>query len=217
MTRISPQHPLIYGYGEDSLTLWAFKEKLPDIARALDDNPRASGWEVLYRPGFGRKGGSGSAEFGEFDFIAMSPTRLYLGESKWNRSTEVKKGGLFLESKQRIRHALFRKYVVDWFNVCASANHKSVVTWSEFVKSVPPSYKLWGTEKRVAPPGSQTSESLQFALGRIWRHFEGELPGIMNVILYFYDPTVHVLPRNKTGFRFVSIRYDESKAGYVKL
>lgn len=217
MRKGSPTRPLIIGYGEDSLTLWAFKRKLSHIACALDDNPHASGWEVIYRPGFGRKGGSGSAEFGEFDFIAMSPTVLYLGESKWNRSSEIRKGQLFLEPRQRIRHALFRKYLVDWFRVCGSASCKSAVTWGEFVKSAPPNYKMWGTIKRVAPLGSQTGESLQFVLGRIWRHYEGRLPKIMNAVLFFYDPARHVLPKNRTRFRFVPIPYSESRGGYVEL
>ena len=104
--------------------------------------------------------------------------------------------------------------MADWFRVF---NPESIVTWSEFVDSVPPTYKVWGTMKKVAPLGSQTSESLQFVLERIWHHFRGRIPKIMNVVLYFYDPTKHTLPKNRTRFRFVPMPYDSAECGYVVL
>ena len=65
------------GYGEDSLTLWALKNRLADI---LDDDDDTSLEEckIFYRPSFGRRNG-----IGEFDFIIVSNIKIYLGESKW--------------------------------------------------------------------------------------------------------------------------------------
>lgn len=55
------------GYGEDALTLWALEKHRSEILNKLDDQTTTSDCLVFFRPSFGRSGGKGSAEFGEFD------------------------------------------------------------------------------------------------------------------------------------------------------
>ena len=68
---MSPTVQLI-GYGEDSLTLWATKEKLRDLLMQLSDPSDPESCKAFFRPSFGRGGGSKSPEFGEFDFILLT-------------------------------------------------------------------------------------------------------------------------------------------------
>ena len=207
----------VTGYGEDSLTLWALRGRLLQILEPLKDASSVADCEVFYRPGFGRKGGDNSAEFGEFDFLIMSATRLYLGESKWNRSGESRRGVLSLRKEQEIRHALMRRYVSDWFVFRSRTETQETSSWSQFVDWAPPNYTVLGITKTVAPRRSQTGRSLFAVLDRAWNHYGGRCPEIIDLITYFYDPRVHSLPDNRTGFAFVPIPYDETQGGYVEL
>ena len=87
----------IIGYGEDALTLWAMKKRLDFILDKLNDPTDPDNCKVFFRPSFGRRGGPKSSEFGEFDFILLSIKRVYLGESKWERSSELRRGELVPE------------------------------------------------------------------------------------------------------------------------
>ena len=105
----------ILGCGEDALTLWAIKNKLDVILEAVEDSSDPSMCQVFFRPSFGRKGGDSSPQFGEFDFIILSKDRLYLGESKWIRSSEKLQGGVLeLREEQKRRHEVFQFYVKQW-------------------------------------------------------------------------------------------------------
>jgi hypothetical protein len=105
----------IIAYGEDALTLWALKEKLSEILRALNDPSAPSSCQVFYRPSFGR----GSSGFGEFDFIILADQVIYLGESKWSKSSEHNKNGtLLLRDEQIRRHSLFIFYLKKWAFGC---------------------------------------------------------------------------------------------------
>ncbi len=57
----------ILGYGEDALTLWALQNKLMEILKFLDDSSDQPECKIFFRPSFGRRGGAGSSQFGEFD------------------------------------------------------------------------------------------------------------------------------------------------------
>lgn len=83
----------LIAYGEDALTLWAINRRLPEILRKLNDRADPKDCQVIFRPSFGRRGGTQSAQFGEFDFILLSANSIYLGESKWDRSPEGEQGG----------------------------------------------------------------------------------------------------------------------------
>src|SRR5512143_1712426 len=88
----------IFGYGEDALTYWAVTSRLGEMLQALGDKSLPADATVIYRPSFGRRGSIGptatneqySAEFGEFDAILGTRQAVYLVESKWDSSSEIR-------------------------------------------------------------------------------------------------------------------------------
>jgi hypothetical protein len=48
----------IAGYGEDFLTLWALTRKTKEVLTQLEDNNPPEQCKLIYRPSFGRAGGS---------------------------------------------------------------------------------------------------------------------------------------------------------------
>ena len=77
----------LIGYGEDFLTLWALTKETDKILSKLDDDTPSESCTVIYRPSFGRAGGSMEnqrAEFGEFDAILITNHTAFLIESKWD-------------------------------------------------------------------------------------------------------------------------------------
>jgi hypothetical protein len=105
----------ILAYGEDALTLWALKNKLEYILQELGDSPNSSKRLAFFRPSFGRRGGKNSSQFGEFDFILLTANYIYLGESKWDNSSEkIIDGKLELRDEQLLRHKLFKFYIDEW-------------------------------------------------------------------------------------------------------
>jgi len=92
----------------------------------LDDHSDISKCRAYFRPSFGRSDGKKSSQFGEFDFIILASQYLYLGESKWGRSSEkTNKGLMDLRPEQLLRHKLFKFYVDEW----AFGNYTG---WGEF-------------------------------------------------------------------------------------
>ena len=124
----------ILAYGEDALTLWAITHKLSAILQMLNDPSAQAKCQALFRPSFGRSGGESSSQFGEFDFILLAEQRLYLVESKWQRSSEkIHDGVLALRNEQLLRHILFKVYVEEWaFGQYAN--------WREFKRAFSPNY-----------------------------------------------------------------------------
>lgn len=100
----------ILGYGEDALTLWALKNKMPDILACVRDTSSAEECLVLFRPSFGRSGGPTSSQFGEFDFILATPRGVHLGETKWQNSPEVKEPIIELK-KEQIERTYYRTWI----------------------------------------------------------------------------------------------------------
>lgn len=192
----------ILGYGEDALTLWAIKNKLDVILETVNDSSDPSMCQVFFRPSFGRKGGDSSPQFGEFDFIILSKDRLYLGESKWIRSSEKLKGGVLeLRDEQRRRHEVFQFYVEQW----AFGSYSS---WREFTDKA----RLEsGAAKPLAPENSLLATNLQTVLGVIKEHYTST-PDIRNMLLYLHDgATVEQLPQ-KASEEFDLVCIDYSKA-----
>jgi hypothetical protein len=216
MTTADDSSPRIVGYGEDSLTLWALRHDLSHILGAVGDKSIPGECELFYRPGFGRKGGVDSAEFGEFDFLILSPARFYLGESKWDRSGEVGTGELIIDHIQEVRHSVLRSYIEMWIEF-QSQTPGTLQPWERFVEWAPPSIDALGVKKRIAPPGSLTAGSLAFVLDRIWERYEGRLPEVVDLVLYFHDLKNQKPPKNTTPFSLVPIGYDGSRTGYVDL
>jgi len=192
------------GYGEDALTLWALKNRLDVILQAVDDSSAPSTCQVFFRPSFGRSGGEHSPQFGEFDFIILSKIHMYLGESKWVRSSEkFQDGVLELRDEQKLRHKLFEFYVKEW----AFGRYSS---WREFTDKATAKLRLSGIAKTVAPEGSLLASNLQTVLRIIKEHY-GSLPDVRNVLLYLFDgATVEVLPQKASeGFELVLIDYSK--------
>jgi len=203
----------ILGYGEDALTLWALQNKLETILQAIGDASSTESCKVFLRPSFGRSGSSKSSQFGEFDFIILADTRLYLGESKWTRSSEkLSQGILELRPEQLLRHRLFKFYVEHW----AFGNY---ATWDEFRNKARTELQNLGIEKPLAPTNSLLAENLQTVLGMIQKCYSS-LPKMQNVLLYLHNgATDEPLPQGAgEDFVVVTIDYSEAAvANFVKL
>jgi len=202
----------ILGYGEDSLTLWAITRGLRQLLQALGDNSRPDDCQALYRPSFGRGGGPSRSEFGEFDFMLLTQQRLYLGESKWEHSSEtVAEGRIQLRDAQLLRHSLFKVYVSEWLK-------REGAGWHEFVAQAQPVLRHHDIEKPVAPAGSLLATNLENVLEIIERHFHS-LPEITDVLLYLN--TSHTTPVfGSAGKGFCVVALDCSEAmdeGLVRL
>ena len=194
----------LLAYGEDALTLWALTHKLASILHTLNDASLPAGCQVLFRPSFGRSGGENSSQFGEFDFIVLAEQRLYLGESKWQRSSEkIQDGTLALSSVQGLRHRVFRFYVEEWaFGQYAD--------WREFETTAPSKLHQLGITKPVAPGGSLLADNLQTVLRVIRRHY-AELPEVQNVLLFLHTNADAKAIPSKAGldFKVVALDYAE--------
>lgn len=199
----------ILAYGEDSLTLWALNNKLPLILNLLTDNTDPSDCIIFFRPSFGRSGGSKTSQFGEFDFIIFSNLRLYLGESKWDKSPEIKDGVIELRNKQVQRHKLFESYVDKWYG------HN--YTWDMFWAKESNNFSF---EKPLAPKGSLLANNLETILTMINRYYQHK-PDVKNVLLYLHDNQQHALPNKVSDcFVLVNISYSDGKyknSNYVTL
>jgi hypothetical protein len=195
----------IYGYGEDAVTLWALRNELPTILEQLDDSSSLSNCKVFFRPSFGRRGGVSGSQFGEFDFILLSEKRLYLGESKWHRSSEnISNGSLELRKEQLLRHNMFKFYVEEW----AFGNYS---TWDEFSMNAKEKLETLGIFKPIALAKRLLATNLQTVLDTIKLQFTS-VPPIKNVLLFLHDGTyTKPLPqRAGSDFEVVTIVYSES-------
>lgn len=192
----------ILGYGEDSLTLWALRERLPEILMALGDGSSPSDCEALYRPSFGRSGGPASAQFGEFDFILLAENAIYLGESKWDDcGTATVPKRIDLAPEQRLRHAVFRAYV----NAYAFGPHTD---WDSFRHTVSARCARF-VPKPLAPTGSLLQRNLQAVLLRIrGRYPDGCL--VRDVLLYLHCAQPDHSPEPPEGFSMVALDYSAS-------
>ena len=201
----------IIGYGEDALTLWAIKNKMNIILQELNDYSDISKCQVFFRPSFGRSGGNKSAQFGEFDFIILSQNHLYLGESKWDRSSKNKDGILELREEQKLRHEIFRFYVDEWLKGDYSS-------WIEFAEKAKERIREKGMIKPLAPVNSLLSSNLQTLLQIIKNHFNS-IPKTKNVLLYLHNGTSVDLPKKVSkNFDLVLIDYSTDSIGnFIKI
>jgi hypothetical protein len=168
----------ILSYGEDALTFWALQTQMSTILGELHDNSKIAECMAFYRPSFGRSGGEGSSQFGEFDFLLLTRENLYLGESKWDKSTEkIIEGDLHLREEQLLRHKIFRFYVEEW----AYGNYAD---WKDFMVRGAARLCDLGIKKPIAPEGSLLAENLKSISGIIKKHYAIP-PKILNMLLYF--------------------------------
>jgi hypothetical protein len=160
----------ILGYGEDALTLWLLKNQPTEILKQFNDKTEPSDCLVFYRPSFGRSGGQGSAEFGEFDAILASKENVYLIESKWDNHRPNNHTDLILRPEQIGRHEIFKWYL---------SNRNSE---KEFIEG-----------KKIAPANSLLAMNLQNVLSQIRQCClnSAKPDHVKNVLLYFHGPKSH--------------------------
>lgn len=183
----------IIGYGEDALTYWALSTRLEWMLKELDDNSKPDDCLVLYRPSFGRSGGPNSAQFGEFDAILATPVKVYLIESKWGGSSEIKDGKIHLRDEQTLRHKLFHEYRALW-------ETSKFNNWLDFYN------KFQGKilEKKIAPSGSKLARNLE----RILRTLLEYSRDTQNVLLYFHRGDQEPPRSVDQGFQLILCHYE---------
>lgn len=207
---------LVLGYGEDALTLWAINHRLQTILEELHDSCDPSECQAFFSPSFGRGGREGNPRFGEFDFIILSESCLYLGESKWDGfSGKVYKSALKLLENQTLRHECFRQYVNQWLGADSP-------TWQEFAGQAKIELS-GGISKPLPPAGSRLARNLETVLDRIKEHFllsGGGKPAMVDVLLYFLKGQAPAGSPRRTsdGFELVYVDYSEDSVGnFVKI
>ncbi|MFI5331015.1 MAG: hypothetical protein ACHQ2F_08270 [Desulfobaccales bacterium] len=202
-----------YGYGEDALTLWALKMKLSEILEPFGDYSPASDCKIFFRPSFGRRGGKNSSQFGEFDFLILARECLYLGESKWDQSSELINDTLIdLRPEQLLRHDLFKFYIHEW----AFGQYSE---WGEFVQAASPR-ALEHFQKPLAY-NSLLEKNLKTVMDIIRSHFHQHEPQIHNVLLYLYGSSEEKPPakevKDRHDFKVVQIRYMSDQGNYISI
>jgi hypothetical protein len=184
----------VFGYGEDSLTLWFLKNQPQVVLERFSDNTKPSDCLAFYRPSFGRSGGSESAEFGEFDAIMASKENIYLIESKWDNHRQSAPAKLVLRPEQTERHEVFRWYLSKW-------NEES----AEFIKG-----------KKLAPPNSLLATNLQHVLSQLRQCCPNaaNLDHVKNVLIYFHSANSKPPQKVSEGFTIIPVEYE---GNYVNL
>lgn len=204
----------IFGYGEDSFTLWALENKIDDILSELNDKSKPGDCLVFYRPSFGR-GGRWQVNFGEFDAILASSENIYLLESKWDSFSLNKNKNSIpkLEEKQILRHKIFVWYYNKW-------NSLTFCKWEDFYSKFKADFKNQFPKKEFAPPESLLARNMEFLLRILKDHCEKKLftcSEPKNILLYFCHKAsgkeTSEITLDKVKFTVVSIDYSEYITG----
>jgi hypothetical protein len=197
----------ILAYGEDALTLWAFRYRLAEILDKAGDRSLASECKIFFRPSFGRRGGAKSSQFGEFDFIILAQDNLYLGESKWDRSSELAGSNfLTIREEQVLRHRLFRFYVREWA-------FGQYISWNQFIREATAKLDQKKIQKPLAPTGSLLASNLMTVLDIIRRHFSTE-PQVTDLLLFLHDGSKSLSPAvTPDNFCLIPIDFSRSLEG----
>ena len=184
-----------------------------EILSELNDPSSQGECSAFFRPSFGRRGGNKSSEFGEFDFILLSKECVYLGESKWHRSSEQITGGqIELRKEQLTRHKIFHFYLEKWF----SGNYPD---WESFSSDMSTEFGArFGdkdTNKPVAPVGSLLAENIECILRQIRDSYSGPDLKIRDLLLYFHlgDPPDRLPTQGNGEFAVVCLDYSEDTLG----
>ena len=199
----------ILGYGEDAFTLWALKHHTTTILKSFQDQTDPSNCLIFYRPSFGRHSKKGSAVFGEFDAILISPENIYLIESKWDNFSRFQKGEIRIRPEQELRHRIFSWYIKRW-------HKKYSNNWESFEKEQQNGFQKKFRGKAIAPAGSLLATNLEFILNKLLEHckrFSSE-DNIKNVLLFFYNKEKSTPPSKiSRAFKLVSIDYNKEITG----
>ena len=203
----------IQGYGEDALGLWALMYRIGDICKQLKDVAKSSDDVcIFYRPSFGRYGSTSSgavadsAQFGEFDAVIGTRHAIYLIETKWSRSSEIRGDVIRLKDEQIFRHRALRAYITAWRKVAPS-------DWDDFFKRTGGVLSVEGIKIPVAPCGSQLAKNL----GTVLTALTNTGSDVVDVLLYCRlasgREVSSVIPPD---FRLVTVNCP-SDTGFIKL
>jgi len=174
----------ILGYGEDALTLWAMRNCITDVLRRFRDETPPSDCMVFYRPSFGRRGGSKSTEFGEFDAIVASSKNVYLIESKWDNLANAENRRIVLKNEQKLRHELFAWYLTHW------------------------------SKKRIPKTGSILAVNLQYVLKVLQSRCKPlSKQNVKNVLVFFSKEKTKPSVKPDPSFHMINISYGGDAAG----
>lgn len=200
------------------MTYWAFEEKFSQIMNQLDDPSDENDCILFYRPSFGRANNRKNM-FGEFDAILITPLCLYLIESKWDCSNELKTG--VLNDGQLFRHYCFTWIAKNWdcsisFKEFA---HSHTREFKDSVREFIDSGLKNGTinaksapnfRERVLPPhNSEVGLHMQYILLKSrekMRNFQ-----VRNVVLVLLDNDAAEPKVKFQGFQKVTVRYKSIK------
>jgi hypothetical protein len=193
----------IIGYGEDALTYWALTEQIESVLTKLSDSSSHLDCLLFYRPSFGRKGGP-HASFGEFDAILATPQSIYLIESKWDGSSQIKKGIIELENNQILRHKIFVWYFNRW-------NKEKFKNWQLFIEKYEKEFQKEFNGKNIASTKNRLSANIDY----VFNQLDSYNKNVNNVLLFFNSvgsiPPTRVIPDD---FQLIIIDYP---GGYFEM
>jgi hypothetical protein len=211
----------ILSYGENAYTFWALNNHMKEILNQLGDSFEPVSCQVLFRPNFGRRAGDDRPQFGEFDFIILSGSTIYLGESMSDRSPGIKKGVMELKEPHCKRHIIFKKYIDSWFQT-------DFKDWTQF-SNYHNGYFTYKYDRGkvyvpIAYPNSQLAKNLHYTLNLIKSHFGERKPKTKNVFLFLHNDNSTYAPESITAtdckFEMVSVDYSlglEGDSKYVNI
>jgi len=190
----------LIGYGEDFLTLWAITKETETILSKLEDETPPDSCMIIYRPSFGRAGGSMEnqrAEFGEFDAILITYQKAYLIESKWDGGGKRKRI-VKLAKNQVKRHKIFAWYHSNW---------KKEIGWQKLIEEKTSEFQKLFPENKIAPNGSILQENLNEVLSLINRK------PLQNVLMYFHADAQQEIRDTYDDVKFTKlpIQYDNKQ------
>jgi len=189
--------------------LWALKYHVSDILDHFKDQTAPADCLIFYRPSFGRSGGKGRAEFGEFDAIIVSSENVYLIESKWDSLSRFKDDKIIIRPEQQLRHRIFSWYLMHW-------DKKYSNNWESFVEEHQYDFQKKFQGKTIAPTSSLLAENLEFILIRLLGNCQNFSNGenIKNVLLFFHNEKWSVTPTKIiTDFNLVNVDYSQDVSG----
>lgn len=155
----------MFGYGEDSLTLWALTDRLERTLKDLGDGSESKDCLVFYRPSFGRRGGKNRSEFGEFDAILATAKCIYPIESKWDSASDRMKDCITLKHNQLLRHKIFMWYYWKW-------SEGGGEEWEWFRNRHSEEFKKTFSGKRIPKEETLLARNLKFVLEKLCGHSE---------------------------------------------
>ena len=205
----------VYAYGEDALTLWAIKNRVPEILGKLGDETKVDNCKIFFRPSFGR-GGKGTSNFGEFDFIILSDDKLYLGESKWDGAKKAKaKVHIKFKQQQLRRHEIFKWYIEKIKEILKEE------CWSTFKEKYKDDFSKCFGPKEIPDLDKKGLKPLLIEnLITVLKLIAKKPNKIVDVLLYFYNGKNledGCKVTNDNSFECVSVDYnDDNKEDGVK-